>query len=87
MYGSGCLPSIPRDTQLRLSAHTSNGGSTTRALSRAIATFSATMRPKSRNSGSDENDNTATPAMAVRPDTTNARPVRDAATSTASRGS
>ena len=52
-----------------------------------MATFRATIRPKSRNSGSDENDSTATPAMAVSADTTNARPVRDAATSTASRGS
>ena len=34
----------------------------------------ATMRPKSRSSGSDENESTATPAIAVRPDTTKARP-------------
>src|SRR3954451_5823004 len=77
----------PRDTQLRLSAHTNIGGSTTSALSNATPTFMATMRPKSRSSGSDENDSTATPAMAVSPDTMNARPVRDAATSTASFGS
>ena len=76
----------PRDTQFRLSAQISIGGSTTSALSSATATFMATMRPKSRNSGSDENESTATPAMAVRPETTKARPVRDAATSTASRG-
>ena len=55
----------PRDTQLRLSAHTSIGGSTTSALSSATATFIATMRPKSRSSGSDENESTATPAIAV----------------------
>ena len=45
------------------------------------------MMPKSRRSGSDENDSTATPAMAVSADTMNARPVRAAATSTAARGS
>ena len=76
----------PRDTQLRRSAHTSIGGSTTSALSRATATFMATMIPKSRNSGSDEVAMTATPAMAVRADTMNALPVRDAATSTDSSG-
>src|SRR3954468_3344448 len=86
MYGSTGF-TRPRDTQLRLSAHTNIGGSTTSALSNATPTFMATMRPKSRNSGSDENDSTATPAMEVRPDTMNARPVRVAATSTASFGS
>ncbi len=45
------------------------------------------MRPKSRSSGSDENDSTATPEIAVSADTMNARPVREATTSTASFGS
>ena len=45
------------------------------------------MRPKSRSSGSDENESTATPAIAVSADTMNARPVREAATSTACCGS
>ena len=53
--------SRPRETQLRLSAQASIGGSTTSALSSATATFIATMRPKSRSSGNDENDSTATP--------------------------
>ena len=44
------------------------------------------MMPKSRNSGSDDAAITATPAMAVNAETMNARPVRDAATSTASFG-
>ncbi len=86
MKGSGCSSMSPRDTQLRLSAQTSSGGRTTSALSSATATFIATIRPKSRRSGSDENDRTATPAIAVSPDTTKARPVRDAATPIASRG-
>ena len=47
----------------------------------------ATMMPKSRSSGSDETAITATPAMAVMADTMKARPVRAAATSTASFGS
>ena len=47
----------------------------------------ATMRPKSRSRGSDENDSTATPAMAVMADTMKARPVRAPATSMASWGS
>src|SRR4029079_6331731 len=46
MNGSGALPSMPRETQLRLSAHTSSGGSTTSELSSAMATFRAPMRPK-----------------------------------------
>ena len=66
----------PRDTQLRWSAHTSIGGRNTRALSRATATFMATMIPKSRSSGSDEVAITPTPAMAVMADTMKARPVR-----------
>ena len=86
MNGSGSRIS-PRDTQPCRSAQTSSGGSTTRALSSATATFIATMRPKSRSNGSDENDSTATPAIAVRPETMNARPVREATTSTASCGS
>ena len=67
----------PRDTQFRRSAHTSIGGSTTSALKRATATFSATISPKSCNSGSDDVAITATPAIAVSADTMNARPVRD----------
>ena len=86
MNGAGSLIN-PRETQPRRSAQTSSGGSTTRALSRATATFIATTLPKSRSSGSDENDSTATPAIAVSPDTMNARPVRPATTSTASCGS
>ncbi len=45
-----------------------------------------TTMPKSRSSGIDEVAMTATPEMAVRPDTMNARPVRLAVISTASRG-
>ena len=71
----------PRETQLRRSAHTSIGGSTTSALSSATATFSATISPKSRSSGSDDVAITATPEIAVSADTMNARPVRDAVTS------
>jgi len=87
MKGSGFWSMRPRDTQLRLSAQINIGGRTTSALNSATATFMATMRPKSRSKGNEENDSTATPAMAVSADTTNARPVREAATSTASRGS
>ena len=76
----------PRETQLRLSAHTSIGGRTTSALSSAIATLSATIWPKSCSSGSDDVAMTATPEIAVSADTMKARPVRDAATSIASRG-
>ena len=56
MYGSSLWCMRPRDTQLRLSAHTSMGGRTTSALNNATNTFIATIRPKSRSSGSDEND-------------------------------
>ena len=62
------------------------GGSTTRALNSATATFMATRMPKSRSMGSDEVAMTATPATAVMADTMKARPVRPAAVSTASRG-
>ena len=57
----------PRVTQWCFfsSAQTSSGGSTTSALSRATATFSVTIRPKSRSSGSDDVAITATPAIAV----------------------
>ena len=58
-----------------------------RARAARRPTFTATMTPKSRRSGSDDADNTATPEIAVRPETMNARPVRAAATSTAWRGS
>jgi hypothetical protein len=73
-------------TQPRSSAHTSIGGRKTRADSRATATFIATIMPKSRSSGSDEKAITATPDTAVRAETMKARPVREAVTSTASRG-
>ena len=76
----------PRVTQPRSSAHTSMGGRNTSADSSATVTFMATMAPKSRSSGSDEKAMTATPEMAVRAETMNARPVRDAVTSTASLG-
>ncbi len=49
-------------------------------------TFSVTIRPKSRRRGKDDVAITATPAIAVQAETTNARPVRDAVTSTAARG-
>ena len=63
----------PRGPQPRFSAHTGIGGRTTRADRSATATFLATMRPRSRNSGSDEDDRTATPATAV---TTHRRPAQ-----------
>lgn len=77
---------MPLDThrRLSLSAQTSIGGSTTRALSSATATFMPTIQPKSRNSGIEENEITATPEIAVKADTMNARPVLAAVTSTTS---
>ena len=53
----------------------------------AIAILSATKSPKFARSGSEENAITPTPAMAVMAETMNARPVRPAVISIASRGS
>ena len=89
MNGASGRSIMPFDTQLRLgsSAHTISGGSTTSAASSAIAILSATKMPKLRSSGSDENEITATPEIAVMAETMNARPVRRAVMSMASRGS
>ncbi len=67
-----------RDTQLRpsLSAHTRIGGRITKAQTNATKTFMPTMIPNPRSSGHGDEAMTATPAMAVSPETMNARPVR-----------
>jgi hypothetical protein len=90
-FGSMALASTssgtrPRLTQLWLSAHTSIGGRKTSALRSATATFMPTTTPKSCRSGSELVAITSTPLIAVSALTMNARPVRLAVTSTASRG-
>ena len=86
MGRSGGGGTSPRDTQLRRSAHTSIGGRTTSALEQRDRDVERDDLPKSRSSGNDDVAITATPEIAVSADTMNARPVRDAATSIASRG-
>ena len=68
------------------SIHTSSGGIATSAASNAMATFRVTMMPKSRSSGSGDRISTANPPMVVIAEVKNARPVRLAAMSVASRG-
>ena len=51
-----------------------------------MATFSVTMMPKSRSSGSDDATSTANPPMVVAADVKNARPVRADDVSCASSG-
>jgi hypothetical protein len=71
----------------RSSAHTSIGGISTNAASKAIATLSVTTMPKSRRSGNDDEISTPKPPMIVSAEVKKARPVRRAAVSTAFRGS
>ncbi len=85
--GSSRRSSIPFDTHPRLSAQTTSGGRTTSAERSATVMLMATVMPKSRSSGSEESAMTATPAIVVSADTTNALPVLAPAASMASWGS